>query len=101
MKIKHNPFYDTKEWRRLRAEVLAEDRYECQECKRQGYYRRATHVHHVNYVTLHPELALCKTYVDDEGNVKRNLISLCRDCHEKIHGYRQPEKPAPLTEERW
>lgn len=32
---------------------------------------------------------------------KRNLISLCHDCHEEVHGYRKKEEKKPLTEERW
>lgn len=95
------PFYTTPEWQRLRLEVLAEDRFECQECKRQGRYRRATHVHHVNYVRQHPELALSKTYANEAGQTKRNLISLCHACHESIHDHRQKGKPPPLTAERW
>ena len=97
----HNPFYDKPEWRKLRKEVLSADKYECQECKRKGKYKRATHVHHVNHLDKHPELALEKHYKDDNGSVKRNLISLCRDCHEEVHGYRLKDKPEPLTPERW
>ena len=94
-------FYISTAWLKLRAEVLAEDKYECQMCKARGYYTRANHVHHVNYVKIHPELALSKHYNDDDGNIKRNLISLCHNCHEEIHGHRQKEKPEPLTKERW
>ncbi len=98
---KHNPFYDQPEWRRLRKEVLATDKYECQVCKQHGKYKRATHVHHVNYLEKHPELALSKYYKDDDGSVKRNLISLCHNCHEEIHDHRIKEKSEPLTPERW
>lgn len=96
----HNPFYDSPEWRRLRKEVLAADKFECQLCKEHGLYKRANHVHHVNYLEQHPELALEKLYTDSDGNVKRNLISLCHDCHEKMHNYRAKPKPV-LIPERW
>lgn len=94
-------FYTSPEWERLRAEVLADDHHECQLCKARGWYVPANTVHHVNHVRQHPELALNKTYVDADGNVQKNLVSLCRACHEKIHGYRRTSKAKPLTEERW
>lgn len=94
-------FYTSSEWLRLRREVLEEDKYECQQCKTRGYYARAATVHHVRHVKKYPHLALSKTYVDRERKVKRQLISLCHACHERVHEYRQKEKPKPLTEERW
>ena len=104
--IKHNDmssFYTSKEWRRLRKEVLRTDKCECQVCKAKGYYAKADTVHHVNFIKLHPELALSKTYIDDEGNVKRQLISVCHNCHETAC---HPERlrwnvKETLTEERW
>ena len=93
--------YESKEWRKLRRVVLADDKYECQHCKAEGKYTKANTVHHVNYLFLHPELALETHYKDDDGVVKRNLISLCHNCHEHIHKWVQKEKPIPLTEEKW
>ncbi len=94
-------FYTCGAWIRLRAEVLNDDKTECQMCKAKGRYKKANHVHHVNYVRKHPELALSKTYVDDAGQTKRNLISVCKACHEELHDHRQKEKKEPLTPERW
>lgn len=94
-------FYKTYEWKKLRKEVLKHDKHECQLCKKRGYYRRANTVHHVMPIEEYPELALFKTYVDKDGKEKRNLISLCRECHEREHEYRWPERPEPLTPERW
>jgi len=94
-------FYESKEWRRLRKLVLTEDKGECQACKAKGKYTKANTVHHVNYLKLHPELALETHYKDDDGVVKRNLISLCHDHHEEIHKWVQKEKAEPLTVERW
>jgi len=93
--------YESREWRRLRKAVLIEDKYECLHCKAKGKYVTANTVHHVNYLKLHPELALEKYYKDDDGVVKRNLISLCHNCHEHIHQWVQKEKVEPLTIERW
>lgn len=93
-------FYNSPEWRKLRKEVLAEYKNECQDCKAKGYYTKADTVHHQQYVRKHPRLALSKTYVF-QGKVYKNLIPLCHDCHERRHGYRQKEEKKLLTEERW
>lgn len=89
-------FYVSTAWRKLRKEVLEGDRYECQQCKARGYYRRATHVHHVLHYEKYPQYGLAKAV-----NGKRNLISLCFECHAEIHEYGQGKKTEPLTTERW
>ncbi len=94
-------FYTSWVWLQLRSAVLAADHGECQVCKKRGKYTRATTVHHVRYVRQHPELALSQTFVDSDGQEKRNLISLCHNCHEEIHGYRHQGRSSPLTQERW
>lgn len=92
-------FYTWTKWERKRKEILAADRYECQHCKARGIYRRATTVHHVQYVRKHPEYALEDFYVWN-GEKRRNLVSLCNACHEAVHGYRR-KVAAPVTPERW
>nr|DAQ35640.1 MAG TPA: HNH endonuclease bacteriophage, HNH Endonuclease, DNA.52A [Caudoviricetes sp.] len=77
-------FYVSPEWRHLRAEVLREQKNECQEHRKRGSYARANHVHHVNYLRNHPELALSKWYLDKLGILRRNLIAVCKDCHETV-----------------
>ena len=97
-------FYNSQPWRNLRREVLEADNNECQICKAAGKYKKATHVHHVNHVTKRPELAMSKLYTDRYGKLQRNLISVCKGCHETVcHPEKQAwrEKPEPLTEERW
>lgn len=94
-------FYTCAEWLSLRAEVLADDHFECQDCKAHGRYTRADTVHHDRFVRKHPELALSRYYTDGSGVKRRNLVSLCHDCHERRHGYRQKKRAKPLTEERW
>lgn len=91
-------FYKSKEWKKLRAAVLKLDHYECQQCKKEGRYSKAQTVHHVHHVKDRPDLAL--TYMH-EG--KRNLVSLCRECHNKAHPekFRKWERKEPLTPERW
>ncbi|MBU5250779.1 HNH endonuclease [Lysinibacillus capsici] len=83
-------FYDSGEWKKLRAKIKQRDNYECQECKRKGIVSIDTNeysesarrkkiqlvVHHIKELEHHPELAL---YED-------NLETVCVDCHNKEHG---------------
>lgn len=95
-------FYRSKYWIRLRKEILDEYKHECQECKKKGFYKRANHVHHVQFVRNHPRLALSKTYIF-QGREYINLIPVCKECHETVcHPERlRHNKQEPLTEERW
>ena len=93
-------FYVWGPWKKVRREVLQMDHGECQRCKEKKIYTKATTVHHVNYVKKHPDMAL-EIWYEWHGVRKRNLVSLCHDCHEAVHGYRKPEKKETLTEERW
>lgn len=102
----HDPhaFYIWGRWLQVRKEVLALDHYECQLCRaKYQRYRRADTVHHINHLKARPDLAL-EIWVDDPvtHTKKRNLVSLCHDCHEEVHDFRikKPEEE-PLTEERW
>lgn len=92
-------FYISPAWERLRREVLREYRGECLWCKERGYYTPADTVHHVQFVRKWPEMALSKHYVY-QGKQLRNLIPLCRKCHELAHE-RKNETKAPVTPERW
>lgn len=77
-------FYKSKEFRTLQKEVLKEQHNECQICKQRGIITKADTVHHVQFVRTHPELALSKTYTRN-GVVYRNLIAVCKSCHNKLH----------------
>jgi hypothetical protein len=47
-------------------------------------------------------LALCDEYTDVEGNAHRQLVSLCKECHEREHSHLKQHKVAPpVTLERW
>lgn len=99
-----HPFYVTGEWRSLSAAVLRLDRNECQLCKARGRFRRAEMVHHVNHVKRWPELALDIYYLDSDGEKQRNLLSVCRWCHENIchpERLRKVKRPQFETVERW
>ena len=94
-------FYHWKDWEQLRAEVLRMDNHECQICKRKGRDRRADIVHHVKHLKDRPDLAL--SIWDGE---ERQLVSVCRQCHEDLHPertvrYRYGKTVKPITEERW
>lgn len=95
-------FYNSRRWIRLRNQVLREDHYECQVCRERGVLTQACTVHHVNEVRDRPDLALSIYFLDALGNKKRNLISICRQCHNEAHRrFSHRPKPMPLTPERW
>lgn len=100
-------FYISRAWRNKRAQILAADRYECQICKQNGKYSRAEVVHHVKHLRHRPDLALCDTYTDDCGQQHRQLVSVCKDCHETVcHPERlqqnRPQHPKGCDrDERW
>lgn len=69
---KYNEYLQSPIWASRRAAVLQRDKYLCQGCLR----RRAEHVHHLTYDHCFNELAF-------------ELISLCVECHKKIHSHMQ------------
>lgn len=96
-------FYHWPEWLQRRDDVLALDRYECYLCReRKHRYRRAILVHHVQHLKARPDLALS---IWDPATGERQLVSLCRACHEDEHPERRWRRPAgasvPVTTERW
>ena len=97
---KIDDFYKSKYWRKLRKEVLKEQKEECQECLKLGKRTKANTVHHVQFVDKHPELALSKFYAY-KGKQYRNLICVCPDCHNKLHPEKHKQKKELIHEERW
>lgn len=81
-------FYTSPAWRRLQADVLREEHYECSRCKAKGLAVPARTVHHVKYLRKYPELALDRD----------NLEALCGRCHYEEH---HQKKPGFMNEERW
>ena len=78
-------FYQSKDWKEMRTEVLEEHFHECQECIKHGRYTRATCVHHVNELKDRPDLALSKYYLDHKGVKHKQLLPLCNKCHNIVH----------------
>lgn len=102
-------FYKSKEWIRLKNKILKENHYECAECRKHGVITRyddgrlLSTVHHVCHVRDHPELALSEWYKDySTGKLERNLIPVCKACHNKLHPEKiKKNRSAFMNEERW
>lgn len=60
-------FYKSEGWAKTRSYILKRDSYMCQDCKSKDNL----HVHHIKYKQV--------------SNLARDLITLCSDCHKKIH----------------
>ncbi len=89
-------FYKWKVWRKKRLVILQRDNFECQRCKVEGKFSKATTVHHIKPLREYPELAL----------EEDNLSSRCDPCHnkehpEKLKKYQAGEGKEPITPERW
>lgn len=100
-----NPFYDSEAWRRLRREVMRDDHNECQICRARHKHSVGVIVHHVFHLGVYPQWGLSK-YVKDPGSGEevRNLITVCRECHETVchpERMRKSEHKRPITAERW
>lgn len=67
--------YKDKKWIKKRLNILKRDGYLCRNCKRIGKEIGANTVHHVVPIEYAPE-----RYLDSN-----NLISLCSECHNKMH----------------
>ena len=108
-------FYKSRQWLELKEDVMKEQHYECQECLKKGILTTSNKidnkeedvknkltVHHIQFVKNYPELALSKFYYY-KGIQYRNLITVCFDCHNKLHkrfNYKETNKKQ-LNEERW
>lgn len=106
-------FYKSREWIDLKERILQENHHECYECKKRGIITRydvaedgskklISTVHHVQFVRSHPELALSEYYYY-QGERKRNLIPVCKACHNKLHPEKRKrqQSSAFINEERW
>jgi len=68
-------FYNSKEWARVRAYVLMRDHYKCTMCGSAADLE----VHHIEHLTPANINNAAITLND------RNLTTLCRDCHFRVH----------------
>ena len=94
------PFYAKNVWRQMAGFVRNFDRNECQICKKRGKYSRGFIVHHIKHLEDRPDLALS---LFDEATGERQLITLCKKCHEEQHQaeFSTAQTKEPTTLERW
>lgn len=98
---RENVWYNSSDWKAIKSAVENIDHNDCLICKAMGRRRAARIVHHVKHLRDRPDLAL-SVYDPDTG--ERQLICVCKQCHELLHPESQrqyrPSKP-PITAERW
>lgn len=70
----------TRRWRMLRIEKLSETPW-CEECLRHGRLRGATEVHHITPIQSAGTMQGMAALAYD----KRNLMSVCEECHLELH----------------
>ncbi|MDT1933929.1 HNH endonuclease signature motif containing protein [Staphylococcus aureus] len=90
-KDKRNKFYHSTSWNQLRMKAYLRDNRECQHCKREGKAVKGQNVHHIKPIDQRPDLAL-------DIN---NLITLCIDCHNKVHGRVYGGTRKQWNDEQW
>ena len=67
--LSYQDYLKSEQWQQLRLKVLQRDGFRCQCC----LAARAPEVHH-------------KTYSNARREIAFELVSLCRDCHRRLHG---------------
>lgn len=67
--------YHSGKWKAKRKKILRRDGYMCQYCRRFGKRVDAVTVHHIYPAEKYPQYIWCDW----------NLISLCGQCHDKMH----------------
>jgi 5-methylcytosine-specific restriction protein A len=79
--------YQTQRWARLRqAKIIASPL--CEMCEKEGRYRPAEDVHHItSFMTTDDPIRRNFLAYDYD-----NLMSLCKECHQKIHNSYGPKK---------
>ena len=83
--------YKTYQWQKIREKALRRDNNECQWCKKKGKVVKATVIHHIKEADEYPDLFF----------ELPNLISVCRECHEKYHGRITDEEKNKKFPEWW
>ncbi len=80
-------FYNTKQWKNLRNRYIKEHPF-CEICESKGIIKLAEEIHH-------KEEFLKGITDEDKWDLlldEDNLISLCSDCHHKIHNEERKKK---------
>lgn len=91
-------FYDDEHWRKLSAEILRRDNYECQECKKEGkltikQHKKKLDIHHIKELETNPELAY----------EKDNLETVCVHHHNILDNkvFNTKSRTKFVNEEKW
>ncbi|WP_270539627.1 HNH endonuclease [Bacteroides zhangwenhongii] len=72
--------YNSSKWKQLRIAKLQQQPL-CEECERIGRITPAEHVHHVHtFMKANTEIELLALAYD-----YNNLMSLCAECHNRLH----------------
>lgn len=114
-----NAFYHSAIWKATRLQILNEQNWECQQCRREGRltllcrkdelskrngskkFSRAN-VHHIKEVKQYPHLRLSRYYTDTNGSVKRNLEAICDKCHNNEHKrFEDSKEKEQINIEKW
>ena len=74
-----NAYYQSPEWAAKRNERLKIDGFKCARCG----FTRALEIHHINYERLFHE------------DVSKDLITLCKRCHNEIEAQKKELNPLP------
>lgn len=72
---KYKQFYNSRDWKNIREQVLCDHEFLCQDCKKNGKIKMGNQVHHIEPI-------------QDNWNKRLdydNLIVLCAECHNKRH----------------
>lgn len=77
---KYKSFYNSVEWKRLRAIKFSNANGLCEKCLKNGIVKVGVEVHHIVPIDVNWNLRLSYD----------NLILLCRDCHNEIHNRESP-----------
>ena len=96
-------FYQSRQWRGLREDILIRSHNECYMCRSKGKITEATTVHHIYHLRKFPQYGLSE-YIEVNNERIRNLIPLCNECHNKEHPEKfskARKKKKPITLERW
>ena len=82
MTIDYNEYIKTPQWQEKRTKRILLDNFTCQKC---GERRNHLDVHHINYENLGHE------------DIYRDLITLCRSCHEEVEKNKKREEKKEKT----
>ena len=69
-------FYQTVEWRSLRAEIMHKHHNECYKCRQYGKITKADTVHHVYHLRDYPEYGLSEEIYIDGKKIINELVTL-------------------------